>query len=367
MQSKISDAKTTSAAKCLTLFANTIIASAKRSDIVTIDVNFSDEDMRFDKRIYPVGGLNLGTAEGTPGQELRKSVPPPQDALVDFEYQLDSATAIQAIKPMIIEALQESDVPAEQVSKISEVIDRAGETYGDGMGGWVAANGSDGSEGAYIVTVHNPDNALSAIEADVADTAEGPLADFYVSMGLKTSATLEKNVREIDSQPVHRFSMSMHKAGDSNGPAIYDIRQSMLTFVDNKLLITVGNVSVENAVAIAKAGARPDAADLDARQQLPEDGFFYADYFPAQLVAAAPGKPGIDEFMKKLEGITITEAGYVESDHLRFMASIPSELVARIALHIMEMQSQLRDPAPVVPGTVPRDGNQGTTPTEPAS
>ena len=48
-------------------------------------------------------------------------------------------------------------------------------------------------------------------------------------------------------------------------------------------------------------------------------------------MAGNTSKPEIARFMEKLDGITITEAGYIEGDNLRFMASIPSDLVARIA------------------------------------
>ena len=336
-----SDVSSSGTARALVFAGNLIAAIAKRTDVATMKIDISGDGILIEKNIYPIGGVKLDPPQGPTGQELRKSLPANASALGDMEYYVDMQSALKGLEPIITEAATESGTSATDKDNIRKVFEVASSAYGDGMAGsWGV--GEDGAEGAYLFSVANPAKVMEAIELETESMTTGSLSHLYSEMGLKTSATLDKNVKTVDGTPVHSFSMSMKPTnGKTNLSAnMFNIRKSYVALPDNKLLMTVGDTPLESTLESVKAGANTEKGELESRKNLPSDGIFYADCHIGEM--QIPGLASVvSDMFKSLKGTTIQEAAYADQESLKFMMMIPTEMVSKGVQGFIKMKQSM--------------------------
>jgi len=336
------EAKTSAPGSMFKILGNAVVAVGKRTDVSTIKIDISSDGIEFEKTLYPVGGVTVAKAEGPTGQELLKSIPGSNNALAKYEAFMDTQSSIKVIGDIMTESLDGSDVSAADKEAVKSLLNTAAEGFGDGIGGWMALNEA-GNSGIYAVSVINKDKALQYMEDGIKQMNDGALGKMYTAMGIDTSATLVKNAGTVDGQPYHSFSVSMGGEAMDNAPAMFkDIKDAKVTFVgDNKMVLTMGDSSLEEAVAAVKSGNAPTATSLKSRAGLPANAAFYADYNAGALGTLLKSQNAqVGEVMDNLKGTPILEAFYVNEDNLKFTMLIPGELITNAISGFQKMATQ---------------------------
>jgi len=338
------EAKTSPSASMFTILGNMAVAVGKRTDVSTIKIDISSNGIEFEKTLYPVGGVTAGKPEGPTGQELLKSIPGSNNALAKYEAFMDTQSMIKVMGDIMTESVEGSDVSASDKEAIKNLLNVAAEGFGDGMAGWLALDDT-GNSGVYAISVIDKDKALQYVEDGINQINDGALGKMYEAMGMETSATLVKNAGTVDGQPYHSFSFSMDAEGVNSMPGMNmfkDVKDARITFVgEDKMVLTMGSVSLEEAVAAVKSGNAPTATSLKSRAELPANGAFYGDYNAGALGSVLKGQNAqVGSVMESLKGTPILEAFYVNEDNLKFTMLVPGELISNAVSGFQKIATQ---------------------------
>ncbi len=347
------DAGTTSTATRLEFVAELIKAVGKRTDVATIKMDISGDGIRFEKTLFPLGGVTLAKPEGPAGQELLKSVAASPDAFTRYESYLDTQSAMETANSINTEVLQAIGVQQPAIDKSAELLKLAAEGFGDGVAGTMALDKNSSANGTYVISVINKEKVLQYLtDAEKEMSTSGALTQMYTAMGLETSMTLQRNVGNIDGEPVHQFSVFFNpvtgsKKAEKMLAAFNKPKTGKFTFVDDKMVMALGNTSIEEAVAAVKAGSVQGATELKSRTKLPEGGAVYADLNFGALASIVSGKnTDAAEALKSFQSTPILEGFYTDEESLRMIIHLPGEMISKgadVAKNMAQKQSAKQD------------------------
>jgi hypothetical protein len=337
---------TTATATLLKIFGNFVVAVGKRTDVATVKVDVSGDGVMFDRAVYPKGGVHLDAATGPSGQDLRKALIQPGPTVASFDYHLDSQSALKAIKPVFAETISGIGLSPADVAEISSLFDMAAQGYGDAFTGW-ASPGKDGTAGAYILTLENGDAALNEIKTEIDSLKSGALSRYFALLGLETSATLKQNAGDISGKPVHEFSVAMKPEGGKGAALmskIYDVRSGKFIVVDDKMLLTLGDASLDKLAAAMMNNLGGGGAAVESRSKMDDGGFVYIDLHPGALAESGfVTNPMAKKMLQAIGGSAIYQAGYVDQEKIRFNALVPADMVKKLAAAAQELKNSVRD------------------------
>lgn len=324
------DSNSTSTVAFLNLFGNFVLAVGQRADVATVNIDISAEGISFDRSVYPVSGLNLGEAEGPTGQELRKGLAQPGKVLASFDYYLDTESALKGLAPFFDEVLRGSNLSAEDRAEIKAMFDKAAVAYGDGMTGWAGVK-NETCTGGYVFSVNDAKVALEEIKGEIKSLNSGAMGRFYKHLGLETSASLQQNNATVQEQPAHSFSMKM-VAENGEGSKIFGAKDKdyygKFVFLDNKMILAMGDVSLEDQASAAAAG-NGNAKPVQARSKLDAGGFIYVDFYPGALADAEQVQkfPPAKRLFEAIGDDAIYQSAYVDNERIRSIMLIPGDLI----------------------------------------
>lgn len=327
-----SDADSSSTAKMMQMLGQMVKSVGKRTDVATVKIDLSADGILFEKTMFPIGGVTMATPEGPSGQELLKSVTDPANPLLRFESFMDTQSAIAGLTGVNNEVLLALGSTQADLDVGTALMETASEAFGDGMAGSTSMD-KDGTNGTYVILVINKDKALQYInDASEEFSTTGALTRMYKSMGLDTSMTLQRNVGNIDGEPVHQFSLAIKPptGSDKFMAGLHKPKTGKLTFVNDKMVIALGKTSIDEAVAAVKAGSATGSAELESRAKLPANGALYLDYnVGAMATLLEADSPEAAEALQGLKGTAILEAFYTDAESLKLVLKIPSEMITQ--------------------------------------
>lgn len=331
---KKNDKNSSSTASSVKIVGDMILGVARRTDVATLKIDISADGVTFDRAMYVKGGIHLDQPEGPTAEELRKGLVAPKNALVSFDYHLDSQSSMKALAPLLQESISGAGLAPADKAEMEQLYREGIDAYGDAFTGWINPT-ADGTHGSYVVSVQSAEAGLKLVEDKIASLSSGTLARMYEGCGIVTSGDLKRNAETIEGQQVSTFNVNVDAKADKKSSKdmakFGDVKNGRIAFEGNKMVITLGNTSIAEAIKAVTENAG-GAEALVSRKTLPAGGFMYADLRPSSL--AESGLIRHDDAKKALSTLgdsTITNAGYVDTESIRAITVIPADMIQKAA------------------------------------
>jgi|GEM_PF-2263195 len=190
----------------------------------------------------------------------------------------------------------------------------------------------------FIASIQDKDAYLNLIKS-MPETMK-PFTDFYEELGMPIRFEVTMNARTYRDADIHRYGFRYEL--DQMDPVIAEQMKrvgmskmdSELTVLDNRVLWTMGDASLENLIDRVRKGASGENK-LHARKVHPAGGFGYYDIevgeYMAFIASTIPEGAGEAIFNKMIEELKntppMTGAAFQHEHRVQFIQTLPVEIL----------------------------------------
>ncbi len=326
-------------------------------EILELELSPSNEGISLELSFMPLEKTNFSTlltqSKGGDSGSLIQMVP--GSGAIRSEASFDGRAYQEFIQKELEKIIEEVDWTSEEEISLKEWSEQTLTIYGNGFA--ASMLGEPGSEsflnGSFIYDVEDTEKALAMFRDMNSQMDSMGFLDLYSDLGMEMEFEFQENSGEHKGVSIHRMEMKMDLEGMDESEDIAPFMNMFTNFtyhiatLDNYLLYTMGDSSIENLIDLVQSGGDSSIGPLASRTHFGEGGSAYGDIslegYIRMFTGIMKGMPqeeeGFGEFMKTIQSVESVFQGappismslFADTLQAKLKLYLPSALMQRIS------------------------------------